>query len=283
MLNMQFMIYGTFMKMQDSLYISASMINVETGQIAKSAQRKIENAQKIDESVKALVEDLTGQKTKKTTSSYVKKGFGILSINSDPPDASVYVDDKFIGQTKLFKEIAVGRHSIRIVKDDYLTKEINEDVVEGETKEINLFMEKGVSLETSKKRSDEYFYSFMRNAGITVGGLVLMTTGILVGNYINNDGMTSYNNYNNAVLSSEAVLLREEYQSKFDTADMWFYVAETGIVVSLVFAVWGTFDFINHLGYKAMYEKGLEKKTLLILPTLDIATATVGARFDLRF
>ncbi len=46
---------------------------------------------------------------------------GAISIASDPPGASVYVDGQFVGETPLdVRQIVAGDHRVRVVKDGYL-------------------------------------------------------------------------------------------------------------------------------------------------------------------
>ena len=46
---------------------------------------------------------------------------GALSIDSDPPGATVYVDGRFAGQTPVsVTKLAIGDHRVRVVKDGYL-------------------------------------------------------------------------------------------------------------------------------------------------------------------
>ena len=46
---------------------------------------------------------------------------GDLSVTSDPPDAGVYVDGRFAGQTPVtLPKLAAGDHRVRLVKNGYL-------------------------------------------------------------------------------------------------------------------------------------------------------------------
>ena len=46
---------------------------------------------------------------------------GVLSVDSDPPGAAVYVDGRFAGQTPLnVTRLATGDHRVRVVKDGFL-------------------------------------------------------------------------------------------------------------------------------------------------------------------
>jgi len=46
---------------------------------------------------------------------------GAISIASDPPGASVYVDGQFVGETPLdVQQVTAGDHRVRLVKDGYL-------------------------------------------------------------------------------------------------------------------------------------------------------------------
>ncbi|MBI4979809.1 MAG: hypothetical protein HZC28_20185 [Spirochaetes bacterium] len=66
LLNMEFMVYGVFMKVGSVFYISAEMINVETSKIEKSGRQKVASMDKLEESIQALVVEIAGAKAART-------------------------------------------------------------------------------------------------------------------------------------------------------------------------------------------------------------------------
>ena len=77
---------------------------------------------------------LSDDEIKALYNSYFK---GTLKINSNPPNADVYVDNKYVGKTPLTIELNKGTYTIKISKDgydDYITKITAKS---GETKSIS--------------------------------------------------------------------------------------------------------------------------------------------------
>lgn len=61
LLNMQFMFYGSLMKLGSSYIISVGMVNVETGQIVKTAQRRFAKIDDAYNELTAVVNELSGK------------------------------------------------------------------------------------------------------------------------------------------------------------------------------------------------------------------------------
>ncbi len=67
---------------------------------------------------------------------------GIVNINSDPEGASVTIDDVPRGTTPLEVSLTVGKHNIVVTKEGYTGYVSSLDVEKGETKELNVKLEK---------------------------------------------------------------------------------------------------------------------------------------------
>lgn len=60
------------------------------------------------------------------------KNFGIFAANSNPPNASLYIDGRFMGATPLtIDKISEGRHEIRLEKQGYIVAKRNIQVLGG--------------------------------------------------------------------------------------------------------------------------------------------------------
>ncbi|MFC1504499.1 hypothetical protein ACFL6D_03695 [Spirochaetota bacterium] len=130
-----------------------------------------------------------------------------------------------------------------------------------------------------KEKRDRHFKAFVRNCSLTGGGLALMTTGLIVGNLQNGRGIDTYDEYMSAYLTITAGELRKEYQDTFDKADFWFGVAETGLGVSIVFAILGSIEFYNYYKFKKLFEKKMTESSMLIIPGFYAHDTGAGLQF----
>ena len=67
---------------------------------------------------------------------------GIVNITSDPEGASVTIDDVPRGTTPVEVSLTAGKHNLVITKDGYTGHVSSFDVGKGETKDINVKLEK---------------------------------------------------------------------------------------------------------------------------------------------
>jgi|GEM_PF-6206836 len=61
---------------------------------------------------------------------------GVLAVNSEPDDATLYINGEFFGKTPFEQEMPVGNYSIRIQKEDYEDYFTPVKIKEGETEKI---------------------------------------------------------------------------------------------------------------------------------------------------
>lgn len=67
MLNMEYMIYGSAMKLGDNIIISVGMVDIETSQIAKTAKKAFHSLNDAPGAIVAVVATLTGESTPDVT------------------------------------------------------------------------------------------------------------------------------------------------------------------------------------------------------------------------
>ncbi|MBI4977403.1 MAG: PEGA domain-containing protein [Spirochaetes bacterium] len=286
LLNMEYMIYGSVFKLSGETYVSCEVIKVETGQIRKQAKRKIDDPKKMDVSVTAIVEEISGVKPKKQTASYVKTGFGIIAINSMPTEADVYIDGQAVGKTKFFQDVKIGRHKIKVLKEGFISKEIDEDVEEGQTREINIFLEKGIGIEEAYQKRNDAFTSMWWKAGFAGVSAGLVATGFILGSMYDAQGMDKRTEYANTFGTVAATQLGDDYETLFNAADGWYWVAEGGMVMAAAFLVWGVFEYINYSAYDTMYNRMMreaQKKAFNIAPTIRYSANELGLGVRLTF
>jgi len=64
-----------------------------------------------------------------------------LKVKSDPGDASVYIDGVYVGQTPLSLTLLSGKHSVKIIKEGYLTVEKEIVLSAGEKSKLNVTLQ----------------------------------------------------------------------------------------------------------------------------------------------
>jgi len=67
---------------------------------------------------------------------------GIVNITSDPEGASVTIDDVPRGTTPLEVSLTAGKHTLVITKEGYTGYVSSLDIGKGETKDLNVKLEK---------------------------------------------------------------------------------------------------------------------------------------------
>ncbi|MBO6026492.1 MAG: SEL1-like repeat protein [Bacteroidales bacterium] len=83
--------------------------------------------------------------------------YGSLLVESEPALATIFIDGQVSGQTpKLIKEILIGQHEIKLVKDDYRVYTETITIAKGERKQVNATMEDRKAEQLSKQ-CDDYF------------------------------------------------------------------------------------------------------------------------------
>ena len=143
MLGVQQMIGGSIGKVGNIYTVSARIIDVQTGEVLKSANYDHigDIGQLLITGMKDVVNQLiTGRKVKRSV--IQTKGKGTLYIQSTPSSADVWVDGyKVEGKTPLtIPDLDEGAHTLQLVKDDYeLTKTVN--VIANEITKVNAVLQ----------------------------------------------------------------------------------------------------------------------------------------------
>ncbi len=104
--------------------------------ITKSGYQDYTDTIKIEEN---KILKISPKLSKLSTTPPTTKKIGYLSVNSNPPYADVYIDDKSIGKTPIKSyELNEGSYTIRIMKDGYneFTKKI--DITNGKTTDLGV-------------------------------------------------------------------------------------------------------------------------------------------------
>jgi len=165
MLGVQQMIGGSIGKVGNIYTVSARVIDVQTGEVLKSANYDHigDIGQLLIKGMKEVVNQLiTGRKVKRSV--IQTKGKGTLYITSTPSSADVWVDGyKVEGKTPLtIPDLDEGSHTLQFVKDDYeLTK-----AVSVKADQINKV---DVVLELSKENLD--VFSTPDGASVSIDGI----------------------------------------------------------------------------------------------------------------
>lgn len=78
---------------------------------------------------------------------------GMLDVSYKPIDANIFVDGEYIGGTpNIIKGIVIGKHSIVISKQGYITQSLIVDVREGETSKIEGNLKQEIEKESLQER-----------------------------------------------------------------------------------------------------------------------------------
>ncbi|MBI4979258.1 MAG: PEGA domain-containing protein [Spirochaetes bacterium] len=292
MLNMEVMVYGTLMKVGTKMFLTVEMVSVESGKIMRSERETFTSIDKLEEAIRAVVGKLTGIEVvraeskieRRDTTSIGTKGTGLLSIKSvGANDAKVFIDGKEKGRTPFLQEVAKGKHSVKIYTEGFLMRTFETVIEEGKTQEITVALARGVGAEEAKVRSDEAFEGVVRN-GIITGGCLLAMTGCLIGGNAAIDGWsTKLADYQMDYVSSSSTVKGDELESMNATANVLFSLAETTLVLSAAFLVWGAYDFFNYMYFNDLSMRENRKKALIIIPSYNIFTRTAGLTVSLNF
>jgi len=115
---------------------------------------KIKITHLLEKSSKALIEEKTGE-IRVGYLVEIKTKEGELEVGSEPSGAKVYVNGKEVGETPLvLKNLKLGRHQIRLVKEGYDPYEVSE-VLGTERKKVTANMKKMIVKEANLEiRSD---------------------------------------------------------------------------------------------------------------------------------
>ena len=71
---------------------------------------------------------------------FLEPKYGRVSINAIPT-ASVYIGNKYLGETPFSGEILAKKHKVKILKDGYAPKEFDVDVAQGQEHTIDVSLE----------------------------------------------------------------------------------------------------------------------------------------------
>lgn len=102
LLNMQYMVYGNLMKIGESFFVSVGMVNVETGQIYKTAREKFTDINDVDTIVKNVVLSLGSKPAIPTIDSLPEStGQPTIMTTSKVPEVNPEVEKLFKRGRKL--------------------------------------------------------------------------------------------------------------------------------------------------------------------------------------
>ena len=71
----------------------------------------------------------------------IKKG--VLELNSNPIEADVYIDNRYVGETPLIKRLAVGNYKLTLKKQGYQPQEINLQITHQKTTRRTITLKEG--------------------------------------------------------------------------------------------------------------------------------------------
>lgn len=80
--------------------------------------------------------------TLRTKLDALASGPATLILNSDPPDADVFIDGELAGTTPLDRPVIPGKHILRVQKDGFITLEREVTFVEGVREEMEMSLDK---------------------------------------------------------------------------------------------------------------------------------------------
>ncbi len=188
-LNVQKMVTGKVIKIGEIFYITANVIDVETGKIVISQRVDSPDMKQLadkSESIAAMIANrLLGKRpTAKSgiaipTEETVAKGSA--NIQSDPPDAEIFIDGEKKGKTPmLVKDISIGQRQLVLMKEGYVDKSVQLNIVADTTAKIDEILTQmlGSMLVKSTPAGAKVFFDGIYKgktdgAGIKISGIIL--------------------------------------------------------------------------------------------------------------
>jgi len=143
-LNVKKIIYGNLSKLGNKFYIVANIVNVETGNIEKSAKTQSSSLEELDSVIDNLASTIAHQLiSKKAIGRTIQPAqgetieTGALYIKSNPTGAVIWLDGENVGRTpQEFKTIPAGIQQIVLAKDGYVDKLVAAQVIANKRNEV---------------------------------------------------------------------------------------------------------------------------------------------------
>jgi len=266
LLNMQFMINGTLLKAGSSIYLAVEVINVESGKIVKSAREKIESMDKLENGIKKIVSALTDERLKSKTDTFISKGAGVLKINCvSPKNAEVFINNDKKGNVPFNTELKAGKYDIMIFQDGYFPKKMKINLSEGESRNVEVSLIKGISKYEAKNKSSFYQKKFRKfltysliSGGIGAGGLL---TGLIFSSKAN----STYEKYSATDVSADAEELGKtlDREKAFLNSGLWTAIGAGSAAIT--FSVF-TFIYGKNKNYYNKIHKKSKSAGIIITP-----------------
>ncbi|MBI4977613.1 MAG: PEGA domain-containing protein [Spirochaetes bacterium] len=244
-LNMEYMIYGQIMQAAGSFYLTIKMIHIESSKAIISIDEKYSGVDNVIEDMSSIIKKLTENSKVRKRAENITDGNGMLKISCTPPGAQVVVNGRKAGQVPILIEAKAGVYDISISSDGYMSKKFKFTVEEGLINEISETLTAGLGLEEAERKRNDYFWGFVRNSSITALCAGAAVGSVLVGNFYNDQGGTVYKQYVTSYASSDSTQLGDLFQQHFDTADTFFFAAESLTVAGAVFVVFSVIDYLQ--------------------------------------
>lgn len=285
LLNMQKMIYGSFMKAGTSYFIAIEVIDVETGKIEKGARCNFSSMDGLDRGIKSLVVDLTGKSAASSASEGtdggpVTAGHARVIIYAKVPYVDVFIDNIPQGTcgSSMTREVKAGRHQIRIVKDGYVSQKIDEDFAEGSVREFSVLLNAGIDPDTTREKRDramhDGWFFFWSGVALTAGG-----GGMIGGSYaLAGIATNTYNEYKAAITATTAKDLGDRYQTQYTFANLLWYAGATAAILGLTGCGIALYDLIEYNRYNDMLKRVSPMNTSFLI-TPDSIAVQLAVRF----
>ena len=146
------------------------------------------------------------------TFDYTLEAFGILKISTEPEGAKVRINGEDKGLTPFKGRFKDGKYGILIAKENYQEINLEEDIKNGELKELSRKLEYNREyFETAKLEQKASRAGFLRKSGIILTSLsaAAVVLGIVMGE-------SNFTKYSNAANEADAVNYRAQVE-KWDT------------------------------------------------------------------
>lgn len=125
LLKVDVILAGDVSLIENTLHIDARLFDIKSSQVVAALYGSCKDLTEIRSEVMRLAKELE--------QTYLRQWMGSISINSDKPDAEVYLDDKFVGKTNPEKPLIIddlleGKYNLKLIRGGYYNWE-NEIVV----------------------------------------------------------------------------------------------------------------------------------------------------------
>ncbi|MBU2568225.1 MAG: SUMF1/EgtB/PvdO family nonheme iron enzyme [Elusimicrobia bacterium] len=147
LLNVQKIVTGKVIKLGGKFYITANIIDVETGRIAISERLDATGIDQLadkSESLAAILANrLLGKRPTPKMGSVApfpvteEIAKGSAFIQSDPPDAEIFIDGEKLGRTPMKVEVSIGQRQLVLMKEGYIDKSAQLNIIADTTVKIS--------------------------------------------------------------------------------------------------------------------------------------------------